>query len=100
MLLIQLPVPEGVLPRYWHSTIAVDLAPGFTEVTVFAGCPHLDPKRTLADQVKLAETVILSFGMFVLTIVSLLSPLTKINKPLVYTVCVYCKSRHAREEEC
>ena len=44
----------------------MDLAPALTEVTVFAGCPHLDPKKTLADQVKLAETVILSFGMFVL----------------------------------
>ena len=63
MLLIQLSLPEGVLPRCWHSTVAVDLAPGLTEVTIFAGCPHLDPKKTLADQVKLAETVILSFGM-------------------------------------
>ena len=63
MPLIQLPLPEGVLPRRAHSTIAMDLAPGLTEVTVFAGCPQFDLKKTLADQVKLAETVILSFGM-------------------------------------
>ena len=47
----------------WHSTVAVDLAPGLTEVTVFAGCPQFDPEKALTDQVKVAETVILSFGM-------------------------------------
>ena len=64
ILLIQLPLPEGVLPRCGHSTVAMELAPGLTEVTVFAGCPQFDPKKTLDDQVKLAETVILSFGTF------------------------------------
>ena len=44
-------------------TVALELAPGLTEVSVFAGCPQLDPKKALIDQVKLAETVILSFGM-------------------------------------
>ena len=63
ILLIQLPLPEGVLPRWWHSTIAVDLAPGLTEVVVFAGSSQFDPNKTIADPVKLAETVILSFGM-------------------------------------
>ena len=61
--LIQLALPEGVLPRCDHSTVAVDLAPGLTEVTVFAGCLQYDPRKTLSDDVKLAETVILSFGM-------------------------------------
>ena len=63
ILLIQLPLPEGVLPRWGHSTIAVDLAPGLTEVIVFAGCPQYDPKKSISDTVKLAKTVILSFGM-------------------------------------
>ena len=63
MLLIQLSLSEGVLPRCGHSTVAVELAPGLTEVTVFAGCPQFDPKKTPADHMKLAETVILSFGM-------------------------------------
>ena len=67
MLLIQLPLPEGVVSKYGHSTIAVDLAPGLTEVTVFAGCPQYDPKKSLVDEVKLAETVIMSFGMFMIT---------------------------------
>ena len=61
--LTQLPLPEGMVTRWGHSTVAVDLAPGLTEVTVFAGCPQYDPKKTSADYVKLAETVILSFGM-------------------------------------
>ena len=63
ILLIQLPLPEGVLPRRGHSTIAVDLASGLTEVIIFAGSPQYDPDKTISDQVKLAETVILSFGM-------------------------------------
>ena len=63
ILLLQLPLPEGVLPRCDHSTVAVDLAPGLTEVTVFAGCQQFDPKKTIADDVKLTETIILTFGM-------------------------------------
>ena len=60
---MQLALPEGVLPRVGHSTVAVELAPGLTEVTIFAGCPQFDPKKSFNDQTKLAETVILSFGM-------------------------------------
>ena len=70
-----------MLPRWGHSTVAVDLAPGLTEVTVFAGCPQPDP------QVK--ETVILSFGMLQLQTVNFVLTIPKnftivpLNKHLV-----------------
>ena len=60
---LQLPLPDGVLPRAGHSITAVELAPGLTEVTFFGGVTHYDPKKSLTDQPMVAETVVMSFGM-------------------------------------
>ena len=48
----------------------MELAPGLTEVTVFGGCPQYDPNKSLGDQPKLAETIILLFGEFTDDIIS------------------------------
>ena len=59
----QISLPDGVLPRRRHSTVAIELAPGLIEVTFFGGCPLWDLKKSVDDLPKLAGTVIMTFGM-------------------------------------
>ena len=61
---LQLPLSDGLLPRYCHSTTAVELAPGLTEVTFFGGITRFDPKKSPFDQHMVAETMVMSFGKY------------------------------------
>ena len=61
---MQLPVPDGVLSRFGHSTVAIELAPGLTEVTALGGCPQYNSKKLPDDQPRLAETIVMTFGKF------------------------------------
>ena len=47
-----------VQPRQGHSTTAICLGPGVTEVTMFGGTPE----RTFEEWPKLADTAILQFS--------------------------------------
>ena len=40
----------------------MELAPGLIEVITFGGCPQLGLKISAEDQLKLAETSIVTFG--------------------------------------
>ena len=56
-------MPGGVLPRCWHSSVAIELASGLIEVTFFGGCPQYDRKKLDDDLPKLSGTVVMTFGM-------------------------------------
>ena len=45
-----------------HSTVTIELAPGLSEVTVFGGCRHPNPKMSDDDLRTLAETIVMTFG--------------------------------------
>ena len=55
----QLTFPEG---RMWHSTTALSLGPGWTQVTMFGGCPKWESGKSHDAQQKLAKTTVLDFG--------------------------------------
>ena len=56
-VLLQLPVPEGFQPRFYHSLTATSLAPGITVVTAFGGL-----RKYFSDRI--AETTLLQFGEY------------------------------------
>ena len=58
----QLTLPEGAQSRIWHSTTALSLGPGWTQVTMFGGCPKWEWGKSLDAQQKLAKTTVLEFG--------------------------------------
>ena len=48
-------------PRMLHSATALSLGPGWTQVTMFGGCPKWDGEKPNALP-KLAKTSVLEFG--------------------------------------
>ena len=58
----QLTLPEGAQPRMCHTAIALSLGLGWTQVTMFGGCPKFEKKKTDDAQQKLAKTTVLDFG--------------------------------------
>ena len=58
----QLTLPEGAKPRVWHTVTAFSLGPGWTQVTMFGGCPKNDLRKSEDALPKLAETTVLEFG--------------------------------------
>ena len=58
----QLTLPDGVQPRMWHTVTAFGLRPGWTQVTMFGGCPKWEGGKSSDAQPKLAETTVLEFG--------------------------------------
>ena len=74
-----------MLSRCFHSTVAIELAPGLIEVTFFGGRPQYDPKKSIDDIPKLSGTVVVTFGMLTFNIpVAKTSPQAR----LMYT-CTY-----------
>ena len=57
-----------MLPRWSHSVVAVELAPGLTEVSVFGGSPLYEPGKALQDHHIIAETVIMTFGELIIAL--------------------------------
>ena len=55
----QLTLPEG---RMWHSTTPLSLGLGWTQVTMFGGCPKWESGKSHDAQQKLAKTTVLDFG--------------------------------------
>ena len=58
----QLILPEGAQPRMWHTGTALSLGPGWTQVTMFGGCPKLESGKSDNAHQKLAKTTVLDFG--------------------------------------
>ena len=67
---LQIPMPNGVLPRFRHSAVATELAPGLIEVTFFGGSPLIDFMKSSGDQPKLAETFVATFGIIIMYFLS------------------------------
>ena len=67
-VLLQLPVPEGFQPRYYHSLTAASLAQGITVVTAFGGY-----RKYFSDRI--AETTLLQFGEYTCFVSVLKGPL-------------------------
>ena len=59
---MQLTLPEDAQPRMWHTATALSLGPGWTQVTMFGGCPKYESGKPEAAQQKLAKTTVLEFG--------------------------------------
>ena len=58
----QLTLPEGVLPRMFHTVTAFSLGPGRAQVIMFGGCPKWERGKSDDALPKLAETTVLEFG--------------------------------------
>ena len=58
----QLTLPEGAQSRMCHTATALSLGPGWTQVTMFGGCPKWEWGKSLDAQQKLAKTTVLEFG--------------------------------------
>ena len=58
----QLTLPEGTQPRWGHTLTAFEMDQGRVHATTFGGCPSYDPKTSIDDVPKLAETTVLEFG--------------------------------------
>jgi len=58
----QLALPEGAQPRMYHTVTSFSLGTGWTQVTMFGGCPKLERGKSDDAQQKLAETTVLDFG--------------------------------------
>ena len=58
----QLILPEGGQSRVGHTATALSLGPGWTQVTMFGGCPKWESGKSLAAQQRLAITTVLGFG--------------------------------------
>ena len=58
----QLILPEGGQSRAAHTITALNLGPGWTQVTMFGGCPKFESGKSLDAQQKLAKTTVLEFG--------------------------------------
>lgn len=60
--LLQLHVPEGVLPRCCHSLTSSSLGHHLIEVTMFGGCAQYDPVKPAEALSKLAGTAVFTFS--------------------------------------
>ena len=58
----QLTLPEGAQPRMYHTATALSLGPGWTQVTMFGGCPKWERGKSHNTLQKLAQTTMLDFG--------------------------------------
>ena len=58
----QLTLPEGAQPRMYHTATALSLGPGWTQVTMFGGCPKWELGKPSDALQKLANTTVLDFG--------------------------------------
>ena len=58
----QLTLPGDAQPRLWHTTTALSLGPGQTQVTMFGGCPKRESGKSADALQKLAKTTVLEFG--------------------------------------
>ena len=59
--------PQLILPRdtqrqMWHTATALSLGPGWTQVTMFGGCPKWERGKSRDALQKLAKTTVLDFG--------------------------------------
>ena len=61
LLILQLTLHEAAQTRLRHTTTALSLEPGRTQVIMFGGCPNWQ-WGTPEHQQKLAKTTILEFG--------------------------------------
>ena len=59
---LQLTLLGDAEPRMWHSATALSLGPGWTQVTMFGGCPKWERGKSLDALPKLAKTSVLEFG--------------------------------------
>ena len=59
---MQLTLPEDAQPRMYHTTTALSLGPGWTQVTLFGGCPNFERGKSDNALQKLAKTAVLDFG--------------------------------------
>ena len=58
----QLILPEGAQPRMRHTATALSLGAGWTQVTMFGGCPKWESGKSHDAQQKQAKTTVLDFG--------------------------------------
>ena len=58
----QLTLPGDAQPRMWHIATALSFGPGWTQVTMFGGCPKFESEKSDDAQQKLAKTTVLDFG--------------------------------------
>ena len=54
--------PNDVQPRMWHTATASKLMPGWTQVTMFGGCPKWEWGKSLEALPSLAKTTVLEFS--------------------------------------
>ena len=59
---LQLSLHEAAQTRLRHTTTALNLEPGRTQVIMFGGCPKWDWGKSLCAQQQLAKTTVLEFG--------------------------------------
>ena len=62
LLILQLTLSEGAQTRLRHTTMALSLRPGRTQVVMYGGCPKWQWGKSEYDQQKLAKTTVLEFG--------------------------------------
>ena len=58
----QIPLPDDVQPRAYHTITAFSLGPGLTKATMFGGCPDWVAGKTNDQLPKLSETTVLQLG--------------------------------------
>ena len=54
-------LPSEITPRQAHSAIAIDFAPGLTEVTLFGGCSERRLYKSDVTQSKMSDTTVWTF---------------------------------------
>ena len=60
---LQLTLPEGTLPRWGHTVTSYQVDQRRIHTTTFGGCPaDFDPRRSVDDDPKLADTTVMEFG--------------------------------------
>lgn len=76
LLLLQVLIPEYaiVLERIGHSATAVTINPSLIEVTIFGGCRHFDFFISEEEQLMLAGTTVLKFGMLLVNKINYTHP--------------------------
>ena len=57
----QLILPEGGQSRVVHTATALKLGSGWTQVTMFGGCPKWESRKSHDALPKLAKTTVLDF---------------------------------------
>ena len=59
---LQLPLPEGTLPRFGHTVTSFRLDEETVHTTTFGGCPENDYNKSDDNLPKLADTTVMEFG--------------------------------------